>query len=63
MFFWALSYMCMKEVFLSKISELGYDPRQFDLYSLRGGVPPLLQMVGCPFKRHGRWKTESAKDG
>ena len=47
----------MRKLFLGKLSELGLDPKQFRLHSLRAGVPDRL------FKRHGRWKSESAKDG
>ena len=48
---------------LEKISSLGIDPTLFGMHSLRAtatanaGVPDRL------FKRHGRWTSESAKDG
>ena len=56
----------MRELFLSKLSELGYDLGQFDLHSLRVGGATAAANAGVPdrpFKRHGRWRSESAKDG
>ncbi len=56
----------MRELFLQKIAELGYDPKQFGLHSLRAGGASTAANAGVPdrlFKRHGRWKSESAKDG
>ena len=62
----ALSYKEMRELFLSKLSELGLDPKQFALHSLRAGgatAAANVRMLDHLFKRHGRWKSESAKDG
>ena len=62
----ALSYTRMRELFLGKLSELGLDPKQFGLHSLRAGGATAAARAGVPdrlFKRHGRWKSESAKDG
>ena len=56
----------MRELFLSKLSELGYDSRHFGLHSLRAGGVTAAANAGVPdrlFKRHGRWISESAKDG
>ena len=59
----SLSYTCLRELFLSKLSQLGFDPKYCGLHSggasaaANGGVPDRL------FKRHGRWHSESAKDG
>ena len=56
----------MRELFLSKLSELGYDTKQFGLHSLRAGGATAAANCGVPdrlFKRHGRWRSESAKDG
>ena len=56
----------MRELFLSKLSELGYDLGQFGLHSLRVGGATAAANAGVPdclFKRHGRWRSESAKDG
>ena len=58
--------MCMRELFLSKLFELGYDSGQFGLHSLRAGGATAAANAGVPdhlFKRHGHWRSESAKDG
>ena len=57
---------CMRELFLSKLSELGYDPKRFGLHSLREGGVTAATNAGVPdrmFKRHGRWRSESVKNG
>lgn len=62
----SLSYTRMRELFLSKLSELGFDAKQFGLHSLRAGGATAAANAGIPdrmFKRHGRWRSESAKDG
>ena len=51
---------------LSKTSQLGFDPKLSGLHSLRAGRATAAANAGVPdrlFKRHGRWKSESAKDG
>ena len=56
----------MRELFLGKLSELGLDLKQFGLHTLRAGGATAAAKAGVPdrlFKRHGRWKPESAKDG
>jgi integrase len=61
-----LSYTRMRELFLKKIAELGFDPKPFGLHSLRAGGATAAANAGVPdrlFKRHGRWRSESAKDG
>ena len=61
-----LSYTRMRELFLQKISQLGFDPSQYGLHSLRAGGASAAANAGIPdrlFKRHGRWKSETAKDG
>ena len=61
-----LSYLRMRELFLAKLKELGCDPTQFGLHSLRAGGATTAAPAGVPerlFKRHGCWKSESAKDG
>ena len=45
---------------------LGMDPLQFGMHSLRAGGATAAANAGVPdrlFKRHGRWRSESAKDG
>ena len=62
----SLSYTRMRELFLAKLSSLGFDPKQFGLHSLRAGGASAAANAGVPdrlFKRHGRWRSETAKDG
>lgn len=62
----SLSYTRMREVFLAKLKSLGFDPKQFGLHSLRSGGATAAANAGVPdrlFKRHGRWRSETAKDG
>ena len=62
----SLSYTRLRELFLSKLSQLGFDPKQFGLHSLRSGGASAAANAGVPdrlFKRHGCWRSESAKDG
>ena len=62
----SLSYTRMHELLLKKLTDLGYDKSCFSLHSLRAGGATAAANAGVPdrlFKRHGRWKSESAKDG
>ena len=62
----SLSYTRLRELFLRKLTELGFDAKQFGLHSLRSGGATAAAQAGIPdrlFKRHGRWRSESAKDG
>lgn len=62
----AISYSCLRELFKKKLRELNYDPDKFGLHSLRAGGATAAANNGVPdrlFKRHGRWKSDSAKDG
>ena len=46
--------------------QLGYPADKFGLYSLRAGGAMAAANADVPdrlFKRHGRWKSENAKDG
>ena len=59
----SLSYTRLRELFLNKLAELGFDPKQFGLHSLRSGGATAAANSGVPdrlFKRHGRWRSESA---
>ena len=61
-----LSYTRLRELFLQKLTSLGFDAKQFGLHSLRAGGVTAAAQAGIPdrlFKRHGRWRSESAKDG
>ncbi|KAL5517065.1 hypothetical protein EMCRGX_G002533 [Ephydatia muelleri] len=61
-----LSYSRLRELLLAKIAMLGMDPLQFGMHSLRAGGATAAANAEVPdrlFKRHGRWRSESAKDG
>ena len=61
-----LSYTRLRELLLAKIRQLGWDPAVFGMHSLRAGGATAAANAGIPdrlFKRHGRWKSETAKDG
>ena len=61
-----ISYTRVRELVLDKLKELGLDPKQFGLHSLRAGGASAAANAGVPdrwFKRHGRWISENAKDG
>ena len=62
----AISYSCLRELFRKKLRELNYDPDKFGLHSLRAGGATAAANNGVSdhlFKRHGRWRSDSAKDG
>ena len=61
-----ISYTRVRELVLGKIAAIGLDPKQFGLHSLRSGGASAAANAGVPdrwFKRHGRWRSENAKDG
>lgn len=48
------------------LAAIGLNKKQFGLHSLRSGGASAAANAGVPdrfFKRHGRWKSENAKDG
>jgi len=56
----------ISDVFNKKIVALGFPARNFSLHSLRAGEASAAANAKVPvhlFKRHGRWKSENAKDG
>ena len=56
----------MRELFMVKLRELGYDAKQFGLHSLRAGGATAAANAGVQdrlFKRHGHSRSETAKDG
>ncbi|XP_019851172.1 PREDICTED: uncharacterized protein LOC109581484 isoform X2 [Amphimedon queenslandica] len=62
----SLSYSRIREILMGKIKALGYDPADYGTHSFRSGGASLAANRGVPdrlFKKHGRWKSESAKDG
>ena len=61
-----LSYTRAREIVLEMLGEAGYDKTVFGLHSLRSGGASAAASAGVPdrlFKRHGRWRSENAKDG
>ena len=62
----SLTYSRLRECFKEKLKALGFPAEQYGLHSLRAGGATAAANNGVPdrlFKRHGRWKSESAKDG
>lgn len=64
-----MTYSRMRELLKEKLLELGFPSEEFGLHSLRaGGATAAAGAAGAGipdrmFKRHGRWKSENAKDG
>ena len=61
-----VSYSRTREIVLQAFVELGYPKNLFGLHSLRAGGASAAANAGVSdrlFKRHGRWKTDQAKDG
>ncbi len=55
----------MNYYYVAKVSDLGLDPAQFGLHSLRAGGATAAANAGIEdglFKRHGHWRSESDKD-
>ena len=62
----SLSYTTLRECFKEKLESLGFPAESYGLHSLRAGGATAATNGGVPdrlFKRHGRWKSDSAKDG
>ena len=61
-----LSYSSAREILLNTIDHIGLDKTKFGLHSLRSGgatAAAAAQVEDRIFKKHGRWKSEKAKDG
>ena len=61
-----LSYTRVRELVLDMLAMIGLDRAKYGLHSLRAGGATAAANAGVPercFKRHGRWKSENAKDG
>lgn len=61
-----LSYTRAREVLLAALESIGLDKSKFGLHSLRSGGATAAASAGIAdrlFKKHGRWSSESAKDG
>lgn len=61
-----LSYTSAREWFLHAVKKLGLNVKDFGLHSLRSGGASAAANAGVSdrlFKRHGRWRSETVKDG
>jgi integrase len=61
-----LSYTRVREIVLSTLQTLGLDSTKFGVHSLRSGGATTAAASGVNdriFKKHGRWKSDNAKDG
>ncbi len=61
-----MTYTRVRELVLQKLAALGLEVSRYGLHSLRAGGATAAANAGVPdrlFKRHGRWKSETAKDG
>ena len=61
-----LSYTRCLDLFKEALRSVGLDPKNFGLHSLRAGGASAAANIGVPdrlFKKHGRWRSETAKDG
>ena len=59
-----LSYSRCKEVLLTKIADVGLDPKSFSWHRFRsGGASAAANGDISDFRRHSRWCSENAKDG
>ncbi|XP_053403301.1 integrase/recombinase xerD homolog [Mercenaria mercenaria] len=61
-----LSYSRVRELFIEKLNQLGLDHKLFGLHSFRSGGATFSANSGTKdrlWKRHGRWRSETAKDG
>ena len=62
----SLSYTRSREIVLKALSEIGLKREKFGLHSLRAGGATAAANAGIKdrlFKRHGRSRSETAKDG
>ena len=61
-----ISYSCLRDLFRKKLTVLGFNVNDFGLHSMRSGGATAAANAKVPdrlFKRHGRWRSETAKDG
>ena len=61
-----VSYTTLRHDILNALSELGLDKSKFGLHSMRRGGATRAANMGVNdrlFKKHGRWKSDGAKDG
>ena len=61
-----LSYTRAREIILASLEGIGLDKSKFGIHSLRRGGATAACAAGISdrvFKKHGRWKSDKAKDG
>ena len=61
-----MTYSRCREIFKEALTKIGVDAKDFGLHSLRAGGATAAAQLGVPdrlFKKHGRWRSEGAKDG
>ena len=61
-----ISYTRARELLLEALESVGLNKKLFGLHSLRSGgftAAAAAGVQGRLFKKHGRWKSEKAKDG
>jgi len=61
-----ISYTRAREILLDTLESIGLDKSKFGLHSLRAGGATAAANAGIDdrlFKKHGRWKSDKAKDG
>ena len=61
-----MTYTRFREMFIESFKSLVPNIKMFGLHSLRSGGASAAANAGIPdrlFKRHGRWRSENAKDG
>ena len=61
-----LSYTRCLELLSEGLASVGLNPKNFGMHSLRSGGATAAANFGVPdrlFKKHGRWRSETAKDG
>ena len=62
----SLTYTRAREILLNALEVLGLDKNKFGLHSLRSGGATAANTAGISdrlFKKHGRWRSDKAKDG
>ena len=61
-----ISYTTCRDILRDTLTQLGYNPKDYGLHSLRsGGITAAVRNSRIPerlLKIHGRWKSDSAKD-
>ena len=61
-----MTYTRVREIIISALQSIGLDHEKFGLHNLRSGGATAAAAAGVDdrlFKKHGRWKSDKAKDG